>query len=64
MALKFYAYNLMVGHLKAWKKEVRMNRNRQKRSKMYAVYSAWKFYTKERSLLKKYLLECNGGMML
>lgn len=28
------------------------------RSRMYTVYSAWKFYTKERVLLKKYLLEC------
>ena len=26
---------------------------------MYALFSAWKFYTKERSLLKKYLNECN-----
>lgn len=28
---------------------------------MYAIYSAWKFYTKERILLKKYLMECNMG---
>ena len=27
----------------------------QKRSRMYSVFSAWKFYSKERSLLKKYL---------
>lgn len=26
---------------------------------MYALFSAWKFYTKERVLLKKYLTECN-----
>ncbi|CDW90710.1 UNKNOWN [Stylonychia lemnae] len=64
MALKFYALNLMISHLRAWKREVRVNRNRQKRSKMYAIYSAWKFYTKERVLLKKYLLECNGGVMI
>ena len=25
---------------------------------MYSVYSAWKFYTKERTLLKRYLFEC------
>ena len=25
---------------------------------MYSVYSAWKFYTKERTLLKRYLSEC------
>lgn len=25
---------------------------------MYTVFSAWKFYTKERVLLKKYLDEC------
>jgi hypothetical protein len=27
---------------------------------LYTVLSAWKFYTKERVLLKKYLTECNG----
>ena len=26
---------------------------------MYAIFSSWKFYTKERGLLKKYLKECN-----
>ena len=29
---------------------------------MYSVYSAWKFYTKERSLLKKYLFECGESI--
>eukprot|EP00347_Sterkiella_histriomuscorum_P015932 403355136 len=65
MALKLYAFNLMTSHLHAWRKEVRVNRNRQKRSKMYSMFSAWKFYTKERVLLKKYLQECNmGGVAL
>jgi hypothetical protein len=27
---------------------------------MYAIFSAWKFYIKERGLLKKYLRECSG----
>ena len=30
----------------------------ERRSRMYSVFAAWKFYTKERSLLKKYLFEC------
>lgn len=59
MALKFYAYNLLMNHLNAWKREARVNRNRQKRSRMYAIFSAWKFYTKEKVLLRKYLSECN-----
>lgn len=57
--MRLYAKNLMISHLKAWRKETKVNRNRQKRSKMYAVFSALKFYTKERVLLKKYLKECN-----
>ena len=34
----------------------------QKRSRVYSVFSAWKFYTKERSLLKKYLFECGESI--
>ena len=34
-------------------------KGRANRSKMYSVFSAWKFHTKERRLLKKYLKECN-----
>ena len=58
-ALRLYAKNLMISHLRAWQREVEVNRNRQNRSKMYAVFSALKFYTKEKVLLKKYLSECN-----
>ena len=36
------------------------NKKRHTRSKLYAIFSAWKFYIKERSLLKMYLRECNG----
>ena len=32
------------------------------RSKLYSVFSAWKFYTKERVLLKKYLFECGESI--
>lgn len=28
------------------------------RSKLYSLFSNWKFYAKERSLLKKYLIQC------
>ena len=58
-ALKFYAIKLMTKYMKNWKTESKMARIRQKRSKLYAIISAWKFYTKERVLLKKYLKECN-----
>ena len=34
----------------------------QKRSRVFSVFSAWKFYTKERSLLKKYLFECGESI--
>jgi len=29
---------------------------------MYSLFSAWKFYTKERSLLKRYLFECGESI--
>ena len=32
------------------------------RSRMYSIFSAWKFYTKERVLLKKYLFECGESI--
>ena len=32
------------------------------RSKMYSIFSAWKFYVKERVLLKKYLFECGDSI--
>ena len=32
------------------------------RSKVYSVFSAWKFYAKERVLLKKYLFECGESI--
>jgi len=34
----------------------------QRRSRMYNIFSAWKFYSKERSLLKRYLFECGGSI--
>jgi hypothetical protein len=59
-ALRFYAYNLQARHIRSWRKEVLANKKKQTRSKLYAIFSAWKFYIKERSLLKMYLRECNG----
>ena len=29
---------------------------------MYSIFSAWKFYSKERVLLKKYLFECGESI--
>ena len=36
--------------------------NNTMRSKVYSVFSAWKFYAKERVLLKKYLFECGESI--
>jgi hypothetical protein len=38
---------------------VQSTKKRHTRSKLYAMFSGWKFYIKERSLLKMYLRECN-----
>jgi hypothetical protein len=34
----------------------------ENRSTLFTVFSGWKFYTKERSLLKKYLFECGESI--
>lgn len=34
----------------------------ERRSRMYSVFSGWKFYTKERTLLKRYLFECGESI--
>lgn len=59
-ALRFNAFSIAARHFRAWRRELRMNRNRQVRSRMYAIFSAWKFHTKERGLLKRYLREYSG----
>jgi len=32
------------------------------RSKMHSIFTGWKFWAKERSLLKKYLIECGKSV--
>lgn len=32
------------------------------KSRLYSIFSAWKFYTKEKILLKKYLNECGESV--
>ena len=58
-AMKFYVYSLQSRHLKAWRREIQNHKRRNVRSKLYAIFSAWKFYIKERTLLKMYLQESN-----
>jgi len=57
--MRFYSYTLQARFLNAWKKEINQNKKRNIRSKLYALFSAWKFYIKERTLLKMYLKESN-----
>lgn len=45
-----------------WNATCRKDDDTQKRSRMYSIFSAWKFYTKERSLLKRYLFECGESI--
>jgi hypothetical protein len=42
-----------------WKEEYRESLYRRTRSKAYEIFSSWKLYTRERSLLKRYLKESN-----
>ena len=46
--------------LKSIRKEV--EDDAQRRSRMYTIFSAWKFYAKERTLLKRYLFECGESI--
>lgn len=58
-ALRFYSHQLQARNFKSWKKEILHNKKRHVRSKLYTIFSAWKFYIKERTLLKMYLRESN-----
>ena len=45
----------------AWTKQSSrdtINDEATQRSKLFSIFAAWKFYAKERSLLKRYLFEC------
>jgi hypothetical protein len=54
-ALELRANRLMAKAFAALK---RARKYDEGRSKKYAVFSAWKFYVKEKILLKRYLIEC------
>ena len=56
---RIYIQRIQDKFFRAWKKEIQQNRKRHVRSKLYAIFSAWKFYIKERTLLKMYLKESN-----
>ena len=46
-----------------WRSELTKNDDdSRKRSRMYSIFSAWKFYTKERTLLKRFLIECGQSI--
>jgi hypothetical protein len=63
-ALEFRVNHLLDKAFTAWqsgmeKKPATLD---QQRSRLYTVFSSWKFYTKERVLLKKYLFECGESI--
>jgi hypothetical protein len=47
----------------ALKQLKQMSKYDEGRSKKYAIFSAWKFYVKERILLKRYLVECGEASL-
>ena len=55
---QFRANSLMTRYFDLWAQQGRKESDTQTRSRLYSIFSAWKFYTKERNLLKRYLFEC------
>ena len=43
----------------AYKRAIIEMRNKNKHSKLFSVFVAWKFYIRENKLVQKYLSECN-----
>lgn len=43
-----------------WRKQTKQSIQRQKISEKHAIFSAWKHFAKQSSLVKKYLNECDG----
>ncbi len=51
--------NLLASYFKSMKSFYKEQKNKAERSKLYSIFSSWKFYSKEKVLLKKYLRESN-----
>lgn len=58
-ALSFYSYKLSLRVFALLRQSTSESKLKNKYSKLYSVFVAWKFYVKEKVLLKKYLNECN-----
>ena len=56
------AFNVLADQCEQQQQQSTLDEEGCVRSKMYSVFSAWKFYTKERVLLKKYLFECGESI--
>ena len=61
-AVQFHKEKLLENTFIQLRIACRKGSDTQRRSKMYSIFSAWKFYTKERSLLKRYLFECGESI--
>ena len=59
---QFRANSLMSRYFDLWVKNGGEKSDTQARSRLYSIFSAWKFYTKERNLLKRYLFECGESI--
>jgi len=59
LAEDFCYFHLLQKNFCALKKETRESVEKSKYSRLYSLFVAWKFFVKEKTLLKKYLQECN-----
>lgn len=61
-AASYFSEKIVSRVFDSWVKLSRKESEQQKRSRMYSVFSAWKFFAKERTLLKRYLFECGESV--
>ena len=61
-AVEFYQGRLLGRAFDLWLESKNIVDEAERRSRMYSVFSGWKFYTKERTLLKRYLFECGESI--
>lgn len=59
-AEEFRSNHLIEAVFRVWRSQVKTPQ--ENKSTLYTVFSGWKFYAKERSLLKKYLFECGESI--
>lgn len=58
-AYSLYHFNLKGKVMKQLRMQTRELRSKGRYSRLYSIFINWKFFTKEKGLLKKYLNECN-----